>query len=273
MRDARFVLAGAGAAGTGIARLLRVAMVEEGVTPEQARDSIAVLDSFGLLVEGRPALDDDKYDAALPREVVTALGLDPDGAYRARGGGRAHSGPTSCWARPGAVAPSPRARSGRWPRPRTPDHPAAVEPDGNTEARPADVLAWSDGRAIVATGCPFAPVEFGGPPRRIAQANNAYVFPGIGLGAIVSEARTLPEYRVPRGRPAARGHGACGVARLAASCSRRSADLRAVAREIAIAVVEHLGELGVGRRFRPDASRPPSRRRCGGPRYVPYEAV
>ncbi|HEY4754276.1 MAG TPA: oxaloacetate-decarboxylating malate dehydrogenase, partial [Candidatus Limnocylindrales bacterium] len=60
LADARIVLAGAGAAGTGIARLLQIAMVEEGRSPEDAHDSIALLDSRGLVVEGRPGLDDDK---------------------------------------------------------------------------------------------------------------------------------------------------------------------------------------------------------------------
>jgi malic enzyme len=75
----RIVLAGSGAAGTGIARLIRLAMVEEGASPTAARDSIAMLDSHGLLVEGRPQLDDDKRDFALQRDLVASLGLDPDG--------------------------------------------------------------------------------------------------------------------------------------------------------------------------------------------------
>ncbi len=78
--DARIVLAGAGAAGTGIARLLRLAMVEEGMAPDAAHDAIAVLDSHGLVVEGRPGLDEDK------------TGRGP--AARRRG----RAGPRSRWA-------------------------------------------------------------------------------------------------------------------------------------------------------------------------------
>jgi malate dehydrogenase (oxaloacetate-decarboxylating) len=272
LSDARIVLAGAGAAGTGIARLLRLAMVEEGMAPDAAHASIAVLDSHGLLVEGRPGLDDDKVDAALPRDVVAALGLDPDGphdlhevvvAFRpdillgTTGTGGAFSEATI------------RAMGDSVARPII---LPMSNPTANTEARPADILDWTGGRAIVATGSPFPPVEIGGVARRVPQANNAYVFPGIGLGAIVSEARILPESAF---LVAARRLAELTTPELLneGQLFPPIADLRLVARELAIAVVGHLGQLGVGRRFPPEAIPAAVGAAMWRPGYMPYEAV
>ena len=272
LTDARIVLAGAGAAGTGIARLLRLAMIEDGMGAAAARGAIAVLDSRGLVVEGRPGLDDDKRDAALPREVVMAMDLDPDvrhdlfevvTAFRpsvllgTTGVGGAFDEATIRAMAVGAERPIVLPLS---------------NPTANAEARPADVMAWTDGRAIVATGSPFPPVEVLGVLRRVPQANNAYVFPGVGLAAIVSEARILPESAF-----------LVAARRLAAMATPEMleqgvlfppiAELRAVALEIAIAVVEHLGLLGVGRRFPPDAIPAAVSAAMWQPDYVPYEAV
>ncbi len=66
-------------------------------------------------------------------------------------------------------------------------------PNDNTEARPADIVRWTDGRAIVAAGSPFGPVEYAGKSRRIGQANNAFIFPGLGLGTLLAEASQVTD--------------------------------------------------------------------------------
>ena len=271
LADARVVLAGAGAAGTGIARLLRLAMIEEGLTPDQAGERIAVLDSRGLVVEGRPGLEEDKFEAALPRDVVAGLGLSPDEpsdllsvvtAFRPNillgttGVGGAFTE---------AVVRAVGDASER------PVILPMSNPTANTEARPADILAWTGGRAIVATGSPFPPVEHAGVSHRVPQANNAYVFPGIGLGAIVSEARILPESAF---LAAARRLADLATPEMLAhgELFPPIGDLRHVARELAIVVVAHLGSLGVGRRFQPDAIPAAVNAAMWRPNYVPYEA-
>jgi malic enzyme len=269
--DARIVLAGAGAAGTGIARLVRLAMVDEGLTPEEARNRMAVLDSHGLLVQGRPGLEEDKADAALPRDVVAGLGLDPDGPHDLLDvvtafrpdillGTTAHGGTFT-----EAVIRSMADATER------PVILPMSNPTAATEARPSDIMAWTNGRAIVATGSPFPPVEFGGQSHKIPQANNAYVFPGIGLAAIVSEARILPEsaFLVAARRLA---DLATPEALARGELFPPISDLRHVARELAIAVVAHLGTLGVGRRFQPDAIPAAVTAAMWRPSYVPYEA-
>jgi malic enzyme len=272
LEGTRYVLAGAGAAGTGIARLLRVALIEAGAPPEEARRSIAMLDSHGLVVEGRPGLDADKMDSALPREVVVELGLRPDGdhdlhevvaAFRpdvllgTTGLGGAFREETIRVMAEACERPIVLPLS---------------NPTANTEARPADVMAWTDGRAIVATGSPFPPVEHAGRSQRIPQANNAYVFPGLGLGAIVSEARILPDsaFLVAAHRLADLTTPECLAD---GGLFPPIEDLRIVSREIAIAVVAHLGELGVGRRFRAGAIPDAVDAAMWSPDYVPYEAV
>ncbi len=269
---ARVVLAGAGAAGTGIARLLRVAMIEDGAPSEDAEVAIAVLDSQGLLVQGRAQLDEDKRDAALPRALVESLGLDPDADLDLETVVRAF--------RPNVLVGT-TGQAGAFTEPIVRAMADAAErpiimplsnPTANTEARPSDVLAWSGGRAIVATGSPFPPVELGGVPHRIPQANNAYVFPGIGLGAIVAEARILPDtaFLVAARRLA---ELATPDVIAAGGLFPPVSEMRMVAREIAIAVVGHLGELGVGRRFPPQQIPTAVRAAMWRPDYVPYEAV
>ena len=268
----RVVLAGAGAAGTGIARLLRLAMEEEGLSPAAARNAIAMIDSRGLLVEGRPGLDADKTDAALPREFVSSLGLDPDGTHDLHAIVSAFR-PTVLLGTTGIAGAfteaTIRAMAASCERPII---LPMSNPTANTEARPSDVLAWTDGRATVATGSPFPPVEIGGDSRPVPQANNAYVFPGIGLGAIVSEARILPETAfLVAARRLAELADPEDVAR--GALFPPISDLRHVARELAIVVVAHLGELGVGRRFPPEAIAEAVDAAMWSPAYVPYEAV
>lgn len=268
----RIVLAGAGAAGTGIARLLRLAMIEDGVSPSDARDSIAMLDSHGLLVEGRLQLDDDKRDSVLPRELVASLGLDPDGphdlhrvvaAFRPRVllGTTGHAG--------AFTEDTIRLMAAAHERPII---LPMSNPTANTEARPADVLEWTGGRAIVATGSPWPPVEIGGRIREVPQANNSYVFPAMGLAAIVSEARILPEsaFLVAARRLAELSRPELGAE---ATLFPPIGELRQVARELAISVVGHLGDLGVARRYPPEAIPGVVDAAMWRPVYVPYEAI
>jgi len=186
--DARVVLVGAGAAGIGIARLLRLAMREAGVPEGVVREAIALVDTKGLVHAGRSDLEASKADLAAPG----ADGATPDllDTIRLRR-------PTILVGTTGVAGTFSETVIRAMDERAHPDERPIVLPLSNptsvAEATPADVLAWTEGRAIVATGSPFEPVDVDGVPREIAQANNAFVFPGMGLGAIVAEARTVTD--------------------------------------------------------------------------------
>ena len=195
--DQQFVIAGAGAAGIGIARLLRMALLADGATPDDAGAAIAVVDSRGLVHTGRTDLDADKRAVARPAHRLAADGFaSRDDAVVAPG---LHDVVRTL---------RPAILIGATGRPDTFDealiaalaagsaHPIVMplsNPTSSSEALPSDVLRWSDGRALVATGSPFPAVDLDGRRHEIGQANNVFVFPGLGLGAIVSEATSMPD--------------------------------------------------------------------------------
>lgn len=194
LTDQRAVFVGAGAAGIGIARLLQAAMRLDGATEGQTRRAVVMVDSKGLVFEGRrDPIDDDKRPFALSRSELAWFGLDPGDAHALE---RivACVEPTvlvGTSGRPGAFTETAiRQMAARTERPVV---LPLSNPTANSEAVPSDVLAWTDGRAFVATGSPFAPVDFGGRIRVIGQANNVFIFPGVGLGSIVAGSREVSD--------------------------------------------------------------------------------
>ena len=194
----RVVMAGAGAAGIGIARLLRLAMLRTGMTPEAVRRTLVLVDSKGLVHEGRTDLDPDKRDLAFPAEAAVEAGLDLEAhgrelhpsledVVRALAptiliGTTGHAGTFS--------ERTIRAMAAGTPRPVI---LPLSNPTANAEAVPTDLVAWTDGRALIATGSPFPAVQHGRELIEIGQANNVFIFPGVGLGAIAAESREVTE--------------------------------------------------------------------------------
>jgi malic enzyme len=117
-------------------------------------------------------------------------------------------------------------------------------PTANTEARPEDVLRWSDGRALVATGSPFPPVALDGVVHEVGQANNVFVFPGIGIGAMVSEARGISDAMVLAAARTLAAH--VSDERLASGALYPSiSGLRSVSRAIGLAVARQAVSSGL----------------------------
>jgi malic enzyme len=242
----RFVFLGAGAAGIGIARLIRAQMKREGVPETDIRRAIVMLDSNGLTFEGRTPLDDDKREFALDAELMAHFGFDGAERYSLETVIR-HVRPTmliGTSGTPGSFTEGAIREMGKHVK--TPIVFPLSNPTSKTEAQPADILEWTEGRAIVATGSPFEPVEIEGETRLIGQANNAFCFPGIGLGAIVAEAREVTDAFFLAAAEACADSVPVDMLE-AGSLYPNQSQLREVSREIAGRIVRVARDAGVGR--------------------------
>ncbi len=240
LADERFVFMGAGAAAIGIVRLIHVAQREAGADETTIRRSTVLFDTRGLVHVSRPGIEDDKAAVALTDEDLAALGLEPSAApidaVRALRAGTL-IGTTQT---PGAFSEAlVRELAAVGPAPLV--FPLS-NPTSKTEATPAQVAEWTAGRAMCATGSPFPPVRRGGRTCVVGQANNSFIFPGVGLGAIVAGARVVrDEEFLVAARTLA---GLVAEERLACGALYPPvADLRAVSRAIAIAVVRSVGTI------------------------------
>ena len=249
MADQRFVFLGAGAAGLGIARLIRTAMCREGVTEEAARHAIVMLDSHGLTFQTRDPLDDDKREFALDADLLRFHGfvdVDPASRFDLEEVVR-HVRPTVLIGTSGT--PDTFSEEAVRTMAASASMPVILplsNPTSKTEVQPASAIAWTDGRAVVGTGSPFDPVEYAGRTHLIGQANNAFIFPGVGLGAIVSETREVTDEMF---LAAAEELASCvSDERLAAGALYPpSSALRVASRKIAVRVAREARDLGLGR--------------------------
>jgi malate dehydrogenase (oxaloacetate-decarboxylating) len=195
MADQRVVVYGAGTAGLGIADMLREAMIADGRRPEEATRRFWALDREGLLTDDRAAdlLDFQRRYARPARSVAGWARTGPGGGISLDEvvaevhptmlvGTSTHGGAFT-----EAIVRTMAAHVER------PVIMPLSNPTSRAEAVPSDLLRWTDGRALVATGSPFAPVTLDGVTYQIAQANNALVFPGLGLGITVARARRLSD--------------------------------------------------------------------------------
>jgi malic enzyme len=226
--------------------LLRQAMADDGMgRPEIAR-ALALVDSRGLVHELRTDLDESKRSFAMSAAFAAELGLELPGTPALQQVVEQFS-PTVLVGTSGVpgmfTEAVVRAMAERCARPVV---MPLSNPTANTEANPADVIAWSDGRALVATGSPFPPVTHDGVVHEIGQANNVFIFPGLGLGAIVAEATRISDEMI---LAAARALAAAVTAdRLAAGALYPPvASLRAVSHAIARAVGHEAVNSGLGR--------------------------
>jgi malate dehydrogenase (oxaloacetate-decarboxylating) len=190
MRDQKTIVFGAGTAGIGVADQIRDAMVADGTTVEQATSQIWPIDKQGLLFDDMEDLRDFQVPYAKNRHQLGVAAGDRVGLVDAI----KLASPTILLGSSTVFGAFTRevveAMTASRERPMI--FPLS-NPTSRMEAMPADVLAWSNGRALVATGSPVAPVEYNDTTYTIGQANNVLVFPGIGLGVVVAGARLLTQ--------------------------------------------------------------------------------
>ena len=268
--EQRAVFMGAGEACTGIAQLLELAMREEGADDARVRASRFVFDSQGLLREADGIDDPHKRALAAPRDVLAHHGLDgpkpptPEEVIR-------RVKPTLLIG--ATAAPGTFRREMIEEMTRHVERPIVMplsNPTAKAECTAREAIEWSGGRALVATGSPFDDVEHDGRRHVIGQANNVFVFPGIGMGGVLTQARNLDDGCF---LTAARELASCvSEERLAAGALYPpQSELRAASARVARAVMRHLGRQGLGRDFGDDELKREIEKACWFPDYVSVE--
>ncbi len=193
LTDQRIVVAGAGAAGCGISELLVTSMINRGVSEAEARSRFHLLNSRGLVTEATTGLQPYQTPFAQKLSAIDHWGLNAWGSIGLLDVVN-HAKPTILLGVSGQAGlfteDVVRAMAA------INQHPLIFpisNPTSKAEASPADIMAWSEGRAVIGTGSPFPPLMVDGVLKRIDQVNNSYIFPGLGLGTVASGARRVSD--------------------------------------------------------------------------------
>jgi malate dehydrogenase (oxaloacetate-decarboxylating) len=270
MRDQKVVIFGGGTAGCGIADLVAGELMKEGLSRAEALERFWIVGRNGLILQGAPNIRE--HQAPYARRSDQVAGWERDAESRIPLGEvvrRVH--PTVLIGSStvaGAFTESiVREMAKGTPRPII---LPLSNPTSLTEANPTDLISWTEGRALIATGSPFRPVLYNGVSYTIGQANNSTAFPGIGLGAIVTRARLISDAMFAAAAKAI--VEMVDGSNLGASILPGVGNLREVSVKVALAVARQAAAEGLTRVAPPDLERA-IRDAMWEPRYGPIRAV
>ena len=270
IKEHQIVFVGAGSAAIGVADYLRAAMVEEGLSEKEARSRFWVNDKDGLLdSERRDLTDEQKVYTRSPEEISNwprnqkgQIGL-PEVI------GQIDATVLIGLSTVKGVFSEPIVRAMAKKTDRPVIFPLS-NPTSHSEAEPADLIAWTEGRALVATGSPFPPVTYNGKTIEIAQCNNVFIFPAVGLGVVGSGARRVTDKMLLAAAKTLGNHSPA-LQNPTGSLLPRVKTIRDVALDIAYGVGAKAQEEGLAPASEPDALRKKLAESQWFPEYVPYE--
>lgn len=269
LKDQRIVVFGAGSAGTGISDQIIDAMIRDGLSQEEAHKRFWLIDKQGLLLQH----DTDLTDAQRPyareeaeiKNWMTVQKQNPSLTDTIK-----HVKPTiliGCSAQPGAFSQDIiEIMSAHCERPIV--FPLS-NPDEKCEAKPADIINWSRGKALIATGTEFPPVEYQNRMIQIAQCNNALVFPGIGLGVLAVSATKLTKEMILAAAQTLGQFSPCKKDSFLPLLPSLN-NAQTVAKKIAIAVAQCAIDSGYAQRHQDKNLEQLIERMFWEPRYLPF---
>ncbi len=268
-RDQRFVIVGMGQAGTGIASNIRTMLLEEGANEEEARSRVFACDTPGLLVEGMHGLSDSQQRFAQRHEAVSGWDLEHPNSISLMDVIRNSRATVliGVTAKSGlfdeAILKQMSANDAR------PIIFALSNPTSKSECTPEQVIAATGGTGLVANGSPFPPFDRGGKTYVTSQCNNMFVFPGMGLGALVSRSTRITSTMFLKASKA--------LSMLVSDEARRKnsllpdlQDIREVSVHVAKAVAMEARDSGFGRLLGDDDLEQLIRKAQWEPHYYPF---